>query len=370
MESTKTEHKDDLFLDDEFAPLDTRDDRTFSEQLEDLAKETEEPAETGEVESAVEVPETKPKVVEPEVVNLKDVGVLTITRTKKGWQGVVDALDGSNPNVFYGATKEEMYQNIAVSKVHGDRKIREQNRTIKLGSPATQKPKPVEALPAKELTADEIFEIKTQLQSDPNLALKTWFQKATGGMTLEELVSLARDGQAAKADLENEAVARAFVAANPEYYADPQNVNVSSIVTYLFKDKLHEAVPSGMDIPEAISALQSKGFWTVRFLTEAYLDLDEAGLLVKSPAKDAVKSEPEVVESVEPAPTKPPADERIARTIRRPRAGLGIRQSDASASVTKTDQKPPSVEELDDLSPEQLNALMKSVVQERIRTRR
>ena len=367
MEETKVVEKDP-FLDDEFAPLDTRDNKTFVEQLEALEQE-----QTPEPEPEPEpTPKAEPKAAEPEVIQWDGVGVLTVEHTKKGWKGSLDAQDGQPLQVYYGPTKEAMYQNIAVGKIHADKKIREQNRQIKLGpaSEPVKKAAPAEVA-AHELTPDEVFEIKTQLMSDPDLALKSWFQKSTG-MSLNELMGLVQDGRQAKADLDAESVARAFLAANPEYYPDPRNENTAAIVAYLFKHKMRENLPEDMPGTHAIGKLHSAGFWSVKDITEAYLELDEAGLLVRAPQAASVEPEPVVEPEPEPVPaaTPTPKDGRIVRRVERPRASLGLRQRDVSASQTVAPAKEPSVEEFDSMSDEDVAKTFAAIRQHKAQTRR
>jgi len=70
-----------------------------------------------------------------------------------------------------------------------------------------------------------------------------------------------------------------------------------------------------------------------------------------------------VVAPVAPTPT----NERIVREIRRPRAGLGIRTRETVGGPSlEESNKPPSVEELDNLSDEQPGKLLQAVRQQRL----
>lgn len=370
----------DPFLDEEFGQLDTRPDAgealPFQQELAKLAEENPElvpDLQTEEPPTPVApVPAAQPET--PETYSIDGGGSYTIEHTRKGWKGTLDIGDGANPQVFYGPTKDDLMRSMATALIHANRKIRSQSRELKLGKPTTTPAtKSVESVAPnpRDLTADEKFEIKTQLQSDPDLALQDWFQKKTG-LTLEQLLQVVREGQAAKNELSAEAVARGFIGNCPGYFPDQSGHNMRALVSYVFKNVANESVPTDRD---PIGVLLSKGLWTVENLTQAYEDLNEAGLLVQRPAVVETKTE-EPAEEPTPAPVPAapaapaPNSERIARTVKRPRAGLGLGRNEASSAATIPEAKPPSDEELDSMSDADIEKLMSDVRRARAQTRR
>jgi len=375
----------DQFLDDQFAPLDMRGEGAFADQLEQLAAENpefaplpepgEEPA-TPPAEPAAAAP-TEPVEPQPEILQLEDGSTVTIERTaKKGWKATLQDADGGNSEPFYGATQMELLQRVAIGKLNATKQIRKLNRQVKLGTARTrpaEAPTPAPVPQLRELTADEKFALKQEMANDPDLANQKWFQQKTG-MTLQELVTLAKEGatqgRAANVSLITEAIARDFVAQTPEYYRDDKGANVVALVSWLSKNRLNRAI-SPAETDDAVNALYEKGFWTVQDLTEAYEDLNEAGLLVQEPA-ESPEDEPAVAPAAPaavPAAT-PPTNERIVRSVRRPRAGLGLRPSETTSRTEPEAEKPPSVDELDNLSDKAISELFSGTRRLKSQTRR
>ena len=310
----------------------------------------------------------------PEVHTYPDGSTLTVEKTKKGWKAVCDTgIEGVAPEVFYGATKDEMWQNVAAGKINATKKIREQNRRIKLEAVTEPvAPEPVVTTPAiRELTADEVFEIRTALESNPDLAFTTWFQKKTG-MTLEDLVKLTKKGASAAEELDAESVARGFFVARPDYYN--LDYNRDTITGWLTKKYLHKTlIPPTVDskgkvtdpgnADDLFNRLLAGGHWTVENLCEAYDDLSASGLLELRPEAAEPEPEPEPEPVQPPAaraaePVTPPTDERIVRTVRRPRAGLGLSSRETAPAVrAASSEKPPSAEDLDNLTDAQIAEL-------------
>ena len=303
-----------------------------------------------------EVPPTPVEDETPEVFEV-DGGTISLEKEKGQWKVTIASDSGGQPQVYWGKTKNELIvQAMGKAQLNATKKIRDLNLKVKLGGTA---PKPTPAVQplSNTLTADEIFEVKTQLESNPDLALETWFQKKTG-LSVAQLVTLAQKGAAADASLSAEQVAKDFIARNPEYYADPQSKNVGRIITWLAKFKLGQPTST-------VEELYNRGFWTVEAVEEAYQDLNDEGLLVKAP-------KPTTLPPATP-PAEPPAartDERIVRTETRPRAGLGIRPTDVTPAPPPEAPKPPSVEDLDNLSDEQVRQLMAGVRRTKIMSRR
>lgn len=371
---------------DLFAPLDLRDrPQPFMQTLTDIANEPEfapEPEapvnEFADLEEQ-QPPQPPPAKPEPVVIENQDGSTVTIEKTSKGWKATLDSGAGK-PEVFFGATKDEMWQNVAVGKMNATRKIRELNRKVKLGSgnttPAPAAPAETPAAKPRELSADEVFEIKTQLESNPDLAMATWFQKKTG-LSVNQLVQLAQNandkaakGEDAKLELECEAVAKDFMGTHSDYY--PTDENFASVVLWLAKYKLRrpvtpETLQSQEGANKVMNDLMRGGYWTVDNLTEAFEDLTEDGLLESAPAPEEVVEE----ETTPPAPAKPATprgDGRIIRTITRPRAGAGIRATETTRVNPPAAEAPPSAEELENLSDDEIANLMRGVRQTKLRT--
>ena len=334
----------------------------------------------------------------PEVFKYSDGSSLTVEHSKRGWKATLDTgLSNVNPEVFYGKTKEEMYQNVAAGKINATKKIRELNKKVQLGMDRP-KPRQQEVKPAarpytagRDLTADEIVEIKTELMNNPDLAFDKLFQIKTG-LNVRQLATLVQEanarsekGQEASDALESEAVAKAFMEGQPNYL--PSMANYEAMLAWLAKYKLNESLTQTNGAQIMLDLLH-KGFWTVEALDEAFESLTESGLLDvrRDQTSDEVEDEPEVtipqpVARVERTAPKPPVvanvetdvtptDGRIARITRRPRAGLGIRPSEASGvSPNTSTAKPPSEAELESLSDDEITQLFAAVRRERSRSR-
>lgn len=302
---------------------------------------------------------------EPEYLDLPDGGRVAIEKTKKGWCATLDSGSGGLEK-FYGKTKNEMLQQVLVGKLNATKQIRDLTRKVKLGdgveataTRAERSPEPV----SRELTADDIFSIKQKLESNPALAFEEWFQKRTG-LGVDQLVNMASKGSKAGDELSVEAVNKAFVARNPTYYGDENFENFELLVAYLGKNKIGKTLT--LKNRDAVyQQLVNDGLWTVQNLEEAFTDLSDSGLLVEAPRTPKKQETVVPVAEVEPTPAPAVPDGRIVRTETRPRAGLGIRQSEVTASRTE-DPKPPQVEDLNNLSDEEISKLWNAVRKERI----
>jgi hypothetical protein len=401
---TPTTEAQDPWLDDQFAPLDTR--KSGEELREELAAIANEDIEEEEAPIATPAalapvaaePVAAPAAVqedEPQVKTFEDGSSIEIEKTKtRGWKATLRSHeDDPRPEVFYGRTKDELLERVMHAKINATRKIREQNRTIKLGvnqaQPAQQATAPtVPEVRVRELTADEKFEIQTKLQADPDLAMQEWFQKKTG-RTLEQLVALVEDGakqgQRANAELESEAVAREFMQRCPDYLATVRNYQ--TIIGYLAKHKLGLALIESQVDPatrrvlrvgnedELKSKLYGGGFWTTDNFVAAFEELMTDGLLESAPpagedeeaeevpaapARAAARPAPAVSPAAAPAPGATP------RVVRRPRAALGIRTSETTTVRLPDTPQAPSAEELESLSDKDVDALFAGVRQARL----
>jgi len=374
----------DPFLDTEFAPLDTRSGpEGFRGELAQLAEEHPELIPQDEEEAPAPAPAVPVEVAQqevpppppveptgPTVTQFEDGSSVSIEKTNKGWKATLDTGTGAPSEVFYGKTKDELMMEVLVGKANATRKIRELNRKVKLGYSSIEEPEETPSQPFKTrpLTADEIFEIKNDLQANPDLAFDKLFQKKTG-MTIEQLVNMAQEGKRAKDELSVESVAKNFVTQVPDYYSSDENMG--AMIAFLAKQKLGKAF-NGRNGNELIQELFYNGHWTVKNLKEAFNELDESGLLEQAPSEEtpvapvlrapaAVRTAPPAAPPAQPATSPTPANERIVRVERRPRVGLGIRPSEATQPRQEESMNPPSVEELENLDDKTLSQLFTDV---------
>jgi hypothetical protein len=315
-------------------------------------------------------PPPPPDPDEPETMTLDDGTELTIEKEKGQWKGTVASPTGGNPQVYWGKTLKELIFNTLKAQANATKKIREQNAKLKFNR---EVPKPVvpAALPAtgqqaRKLTADETFEYKTLLESDPEAAQDFLLLK-TRGVTMDQLLTLARQGASkgeyASNQLTAETVNNAFLRNNPDYYPDENWHNYTMVIKWLAKYKLGQTVDKVDDA--VLTRLISAGFYTVENLEEAFRDLTDDELLVKAPVKKLPKTPPQVEVPPEPIPPAPRPDPRIVSQVTRPRASLGIGRNDITPVASPETPKAPSVEDLDDLSDSEISNLLKAVQRQR-----
>lgn len=308
----------------------------------------------------------------PETVDF-DGGTATLEKEKGQWKLTVSSGTGGQPQVYWGKTKNELLlQSMAKAQLNATIKIRDLNKKVKLGN-LTPKPAQVQNSPvpqSRALTADEIFEIKTQLGDNPDLAIDNWFAKKTG-LSVQQLVTLAQKGANAEANLETEAVCKEFLFNNPDYYGDKDNQNFKAIVFWLAKYKLNRAVA---DPISGMYELHSSGYWTVENLEEAFEDLSQDDLLIKAPRQpkpNLPSAEPPPPVEVHPEPVPAPRpDSRIVKTETRPRAALGIRPSDVTPVAPPATPTAPSDEDLNSMTDAQIKELYQGVRRSRMLSRR
>jgi hypothetical protein len=157
------------------------------------------------------------------------------------------------------------------------------------------------------------------------------------------------------------------LANNPDYYPDDNWHNYTMIVKWLAKYKLGQSVDSVND--SVLTKLITAGAYTAENLEEAFRDLIDDDLLVKAPVKKLPKTPPPVEVLTEPAPAPRP-DPRIVSQVTRPRASLGIGRNDITPIVSPETPKAPSVEDLDNMTDEQHNALWAAIQRHRAQSRR
>jgi hypothetical protein len=255
---------------------------------------------------------------EPQVYSDPDGSSVTIEKTKKGWKATLDSGTGAQPEVFKGATKDEMFARLAVGKINATKKIRELSRQSLLGDETPKPPaKPaVEEVKSKRLTPEEVFDIKAQLEDNPDLALEKWFQKKTG-MALEELVNLTKTAKATSESAREQSddvaatqILQNWVDITDDYVTDTQNRD--AILAWLLKYKARQN-PKNFNVASAVEYLFRSELLTTENLDLAWDDLKADGVAI-------------LPRENEPAP--PPEPKATVRTRTRPAAGLGIRSSE------------------------------------------
>ena len=317
-------------------------------------------------------PVEPPEPEEPETMDLEDGTQLVLQKDKKGWwEGSVIGQAGS-AQVYKGQTKNKLVMEILKAQANATKKIREQNAKLKFGSaPAKPVAQPT-ALPTnvRQLTAEEVFEYKTMWESDPVAANDFLLQK-TRGITMDQVLDLAKRGAEKGAYAANQLTAeqanKTFLANNPDYYPDENSSNFKLLIQWLSKFKLGEVVRKGEE-EAAFDKLLSSGNYTAENLEEAFQDLSTDGLMIQAPRRPITSSParvepppPVAVQPNEPAPAPRP-DSRIVSQVTRPRAAaLGISKNDVTPVKSPETPTAPSVEDLNDMTDEEIARLMASV---------
>lgn len=352
------------WLDPRFAPLDTRTaGESLMESLTRIAGEQtppESPAEPA-VEPAPEPvaappaePAPAPEPQGPKVIQNPDGSTVTIEKSSRGWKATLSSGGAGQPEVFYGATKEDMWANIAGSKLHATKKIRELNRKLKLGEDAPA-PAPKPAAATSSLTAEERAMLAAKFAADPVDAMDEFFRRRFG-RSPEELAQAAERGVIAQRALVVDEASRAFLAQNPGYYN--HDANYVLLVGLLAKQKLRKQLTEA-NRDEILNALVDGGHFTAAALTDAYEELNDEGLLhvapVPTPAPQPTPAPVPPPPAPEPPVTAPPAPP-APREERRLRAGFGLPPSAASAA-TPEPAKPLSDQELANMTDAEIASL-------------
>lgn len=324
---------------------------------------TQEPAPTPEPEDA------------PRVYQIDGGGTLALEKGNKGWQATLDTgIDGVRNQVFYGKTKDELLLNLSKAQLHATKKIRSQDQKIKLGDPApstpTAPPVPGQPVAVRDLTADERFEYKTLLDSDPVRA-HDYYNEKRYGLNPEQFAQRLNESlNIKKQTTVNEANSRAerFVETNKDFYPDPEGKNYLTMVRYLGRNYLNRAVTQAT-ASATVEALAEAGHWTIENLEAAKDDLNESGLLLSKPAAPTQAPPVAVTPQAEPVPpVTPPAPPRVIPPVERPRAAnLGLRVAGNAPAVAP--ETAPSVDDPSNLSDAELEQVMLNLKQSRARGR-
>ena len=319
-------------------------------------------------------PLPEPEPDEPETMELEDGTQLILEKERGQWKGTVASGSGAGqPQIYWGRTKNELFFNLMKAQANATKKIRELNRKNKLAAPSVPASQPVVPSQASRvLTAEEIFEIKTQMESNPEEGFENLFKKKYG-VSLDQIVQQAQRGAQAEANLQTEAVCREFLAKNPDWYND--NQNFLTLVQWLAKFKLGKTVTSAID---GMYELHYSGYWTTANLEEAFEDLSSDGLLNKAPVVRPPKTPPPVTVSQEPAPAPRPNSERIVQVTTRPRAATGLQRSDVTpvaepispTALPAEEHRKQIVNELDSASDDDVAKAWAAVRRQRVLARR
>jgi hypothetical protein len=314
-----------------------------------------------------------PEPAQPEVTTFEDGSSLTVEKTKKGWKATLDSNTGAQPEVFYGDTQKAMYAEVARGKVNATRKIRELNKSVKLGNAEPVVPRVTTSKSTlRELTADEIVEYKVLMDSNPQKAMD-YFNEKRYGLKPEEFAKKLNEGTVARQLGDIESTGKAFVANNPDYY--PVRENFIKVVQYLVKKYFGRAISPNEDFDALTLDLLDAGAWSVESLEAAKEDLLDSELLILPPKTVRVETtpppahEPPVVpvSVVPPAPVTPVAEPPVTEprgitpvtTVRRTRAGnLGIRMAEVSGPNSVVSETPHSDEDPANWSDEAVEAAL------------
>jgi len=321
-------------------------------------------------------PAPEPEPEGPRVFPVDGGGTLILEKGSKGWQATLK-LDGIKDQVYYGKTKDDLFVNFGKAQLHATKKIRQQDEKLKLGDPTPAAPPiPVSSaqpVTVRALNADESFEFKTLLESDPIRAMDYYNEKRFGlkpeqlAQRLNETVNTRRLTTQGLAD----ATAFRFVEANKDFYPDSEGKNYLTMVRYMGRQYLNRSVTKA-NASQTVEDLQEQGFWSLENLEAAKDDLNESGLLLVKPAASTPTPEPTpapvAVTPQPPAPPAAPVPPRAIPPVERPRAAnLGLRVTGNAPAPAP--EAAPSVDNPDNLSDADLEAVMNNLRQNRARSR-
>lgn len=265
-------------------------------------------------------------------------------RKKNVYSRVIDLGDGSPPQVFRAATKDELIEKIASAQANASRRIRELKNQLKTKvEPDPAPPKPT--FEQKKLTPEEEFILGQEIQTAPTEALSKALQ-ALLGAPVDELKSALEFTRASKQREEIIRVGQQFVAANPDYPAGDKKAE-GLMANYIQKNNLA---------------------WTVKNLEIAFDELREAGLIsVAEPQAPTItvadEEEEPVLERPSPAApvvvnqtpqstqNQPALPSNVTEEPRRRRTVVGVSSSQTVAAVENHKPHEVSVDDLLKLSP-------------------
>lgn len=373
------------WIDNEFAPLDTRPDIDTDALVQGASPEELERIKAAEAAQVQPQPEVQPApapVNQPEIIDLEGGGRIVIEKQDDGLlKATLTGIEGAGNETFYGHSEGELLRQVLPAKLNATRKIRQLNRDLKLRvEPA---PAPPTVAQPKQLTADDVAQIKMELAADPSKAFDIYFQKRAG-LSVEELVELAKKVtvQAERNYVNEESLL--FRDEYPEYYNTDNNFAVLMGVLskkYLKIELTEQNVGSIMD------ELVKRRFYNRHSLGEAYEEAASAGLLevkpdeyepapVDEPAPAPVAAQPAPAPQPAPAATVPAQQPAPGIQVEQPTTratklsgSYGLRQSQNRPAEEPTNDVPTD-EELEALPTDKINELFAQVRQAKLRSRR
>ena len=256
-------------------------------------------------------PEVKPE--KPETKNVADPE--EEPEEKILYQRRIDLGDGSGVQVFQAESMEELIDKLVTAQENATKKIRELNAAL---------PKPTSK--PKERTADDEFVLSQEFMTKPSKAFEKLFQDTVGMPIGEFKTKLERVTAFEQAQAANQA-ANDFVAATPEYLANPAN---------------------GQRMKNYLQTYQLPA--TVENMQKAFRELTASGLLEVKPVKTEV-TDPEVKPDEKPQVT---VVQHTRSTPKRTASGLSTRGNSTPAKPTTSG---PTEKELYEMPLEQLRDL-------------
>jgi hypothetical protein len=378
----------DLWLRDGFGGIDLRDERSLSTEIQEQAAGAaaattvaQQPTATTEEQPShvEELTENEEQLTEnedePTVYEYEDGSTIVIEKVPTGLKAVLDAGSGGGKETFYGHDENELLTQVLTAKLHATKKIRELNRELKIGASkptAKQSQQAVSVIKSPELTADEKFEFKTKFESDPAAALDEYLQRVTG-KSIKQIADDAASGRRAAENYNMDAEATAFIEDHPLYVRT--NENFLTIVGFLAKKYLNAEVTDS-NSEAVMQALNDRGFFTRDLLSNAYDELVSDGLLELLEEDDGTTEVDDATTTLagsEESSTKEKPKSQLPRRISRqtrPRAtsiAHGLTSKEVISGPSQVESgKVPTVEEIDNMSTQQVNDLMSQITRARI----
>lgn len=206
----------------------------------DLTDDVEVDAAQTEIDGAIEAPATK----------------VEKTATTKKFIREIDLEDGSGKQVFQADTVDELLDKLTDAQKHATKKIRDQEKRLKVVPERTEEPGGVSKTIAAELSAEELRQFKEMYDLDPVGATLKMIERHPEVQKAKNF-NVERETLAAQ----NHAEAQ-FLAAVPEF--KPSETNAKLMINFLKSESLA---------------------YTAKNLEYAFQELTESGLLeVKSDA--------------------------------------------------------------------------------------
>jgi hypothetical protein len=315
---------------------------------------------------------------EPEVIDLKDGGTITIEKTNKGWKVILDSgIPGVPQENFYGNTFRQLVANLAKGKLEASKAIKKLKKEKLLGGDETPIPMQEHSnqkiLTSNILTADDMYAIKNKMEN-PVEAFDEYFLKRFGvnpeefKEALNSAKGAERIANALKIQAEINEINGDFIRENPDYAenytGEVWQENARILLARMIKTYLHKTVgknTTNTDIDELTADLFLKGFYTAENLEKAKGELIEADCFVRP-----VQNQPVPTTKPQPVAKRPSEStaQRIAANPEPVALGLPVRTSTpvaepASRALTDTDLQSMSMEQLRKIAQAQLQQMKK-----------